>query len=107
VWQRYRGERPALRRVIWCQHAPVSEIPADCELTLALREAGTFHVGFDGWQEVRDLPTVPNSLGLHIVNLDAPRLVAGRSIDLTYRSGSAGAWAGRNFRILVTPGARS
>jgi glucoamylase len=107
VWQRYRGERPALRRVIWCEHAPVSEIPDDCELTLALREPGTFHLGFDGWQEVRDLPTVPNSLGLHIVNLVAPRLVAGRTIDLTYRSGSAGSWAERNFRILVTPGARS
>jgi glucoamylase len=107
VWQRYRGERPALRRVIWCEHAPVAEVAEDCELTLALREPGTFHIGFDGWQEMRDLATVPNSLGLHVVNLDMPRLVAGRSIDLTYRSGSAGVWAGRNFRILVTPRARS
>ncbi|MGB6604512.1 MAG: glycoside hydrolase family 15 protein [Steroidobacteraceae bacterium] len=106
VWERYRGERPALRRVFWCEHAPATEIPEGCELTLALREPGTFHLGFDGWQDVRDLETVPNSLGLHLANLDTPRLTAGRSIDLTYRYGSAGPWAGRNFRILVTAGAR-
>jgi glucoamylase len=107
VWQRYRGERPALRRVIWCSHAPATEVPAGCALTLALREPGTFHVGFDGWHDVRDLATVPNSLGLHVVDLDTPRLTAGRSIDLTYRCGSAGPWAERNYRILVTPGTRN
>lgn len=107
VWERYRGERPPLRRVIWCDHAPVSEVPADCAITLALHEPGTFHVGLDGWQEMRDLPTAPNSLGLHLVDLDMARFVAGRRIDLTYRLSSAGTWAGRDYRIQVAPGARS
>ncbi|HYL02356.1 MAG TPA: glycoside hydrolase family 15 protein [Steroidobacteraceae bacterium] len=102
VWERYRGERPMLRRVIWCEHAPTPELPEGCALTLALREPGTFRWGVDGWQETREEPTSPNSLGLHLLEIDAPRLRAGRRIDLTYRSGS-GAWIGRDFTIRVTP----
>ena len=56
--------------------------------------------GFDGWQEVRETDTTPNSLGLHVLEIDTPRLRAGRSLDLTYRHG--GSWAGRDFRIRVT-----
>ena len=102
VWERYRGERPVLRRVIWCEQAPLTELPEDCALTLALREPGTFRWGLDGWQETREQPTSPNSLGLHLLEIDSPRLRAGRRIDLTYRSGS-GAWVGRDFAIRVTP----
>jgi glucoamylase len=101
VWERYRGERPMLRRVIWCEHAPVSELPEGCALTLALREPGTFRWGLDGWQETHEQPTSPNSLGLHLLEIDSPRLRAGRHIDLTYRSVN-GDWVGRDFAIRVT-----
>ncbi|HET7755686.1 MAG TPA: glycoside hydrolase family 15 protein [Steroidobacteraceae bacterium] len=102
VWERYRGERPVLRRVIWCEHALAPELPEGCALTLALRGPGTFRWGVDGWQETREQPTAPNSLGLHLLEIDAPRLRAGQRIDLTYRSGS-GTWIGRDFAIRVTP----
>jgi hypothetical protein len=35
-----------------------------------------------------------------VLEIDAPRLRAGRRIDFTYRFGSC--WAGRDFQILVT-----
>ena len=101
VWDRYRGERPTLTRVVWCPHAPASQLPEGCSLSIALPEAGAVRYGFDGWQDVREADTVPNSLGLHVLEIDTPRLHAGRYLDLTYRYGSR--WAGRDFRILVVP----
>jgi glucoamylase len=101
VWQRYRGERPALRRVIWCEHAPASELPQGCSLTLALREPGTFRWGLDGWQDVREQATSAHPLGLHLLDIDSARLAAGRSIDVTFRR-AASEWVGRDFRIAVT-----
>jgi glucoamylase len=101
VWQRYRGERPPLTRLIWTVQAPVVELPEGCALTIALYEAGAVRYGFDGWQEVRDHGTVVNTLGLHVVDIDTAALRAGRTIDMTYRSGVK--WVGRDFRIVVVP----
>jgi glucoamylase len=101
VWQRYRGERPALTRVVWSEQAPVRQLPEGCRLTIALREAGTVRWGLDGWQDVREQETVANSLGVHVLEIDAPPLHAGRSIDLTYRFGPK--WVGSDFHIRVLP----
>jgi glucoamylase len=101
VWQRYRGERPALQRVIWCEHAPANELPQGCALTLALREPGTFRWGLDGWQDVREQQTTAHPLGLHLLEIDSARLAAGRGIDVTFRR-AASDWVGRDFRIAVT-----
>ncbi len=101
VWERYRGERPRLTRVIWCEQAPATQLPEGATLIACLREAGAVRFGLDGWQEVREEGTTANSLGLHVVEIDTSRLAAGRRIDLTYRAGSN--WIGRDFRVLVTP----
>ncbi|HXY96240.1 MAG TPA: glycoside hydrolase family 15 protein [Steroidobacteraceae bacterium] len=103
VWQRYRGERPELERVIWCEHAPATELPQGCALTLALREPGTFRLGTDGWQGVREQQTSPHALGLHLVEFDTARLTAGQSIDVTFRHSASDAWVGRDFHIRVIP----
>ena len=105
VWERYRGERPTLTRVIWSPQAPAWEMPEGCALTLALPEPAAVRWGLDGWQEVREQDTAPNSLGLHVLDIDTPRLRSGRYIDLTYRHGKR--WAGRDFRILVTARAQA
>jgi glucoamylase len=106
VWERYHGERPPLMHVIWCEQAPAPELPEDSRLTIALRAPGAVRYGFDGWQDVREQETTANPLGLHLVEIDTPRLRAGRLVDMTYRHGSQ--WIGRDFRIRVTartPGA--
>ena len=103
VWQRYRGERPALKRVMWCEHAPASELPQGCALTLALREPGTFRFGRDGWQDVREQEAAPHALGLHLLEIDTAHLAAGQCIDVTFRHAASNAWVGRDFRISVTP----
>jgi glucoamylase len=104
VWERYRGERPTLTRVVWSQQAPAAQLPEGCALTVALREPGAVRWGLDGWQEVREQDTAANALALHVLEIDTSRLRAGRYIDLTFRSGAN--WIGTDFRILVTPRAR-
>ncbi|HEV3182282.1 MAG TPA: glycoside hydrolase family 15 protein [Steroidobacteraceae bacterium] len=101
VWERYRGERPPLTRVIWAEQAAVSELPEGCALTIALREPGAVRWGLDGWQDVREQDTVANPLGLYVLEIDTQRLRAGRHIDLTYRLGTR--WIGRDFRVQVMP----
>jgi glucoamylase len=104
VWQRYRGERPTVARVIWSEQAPAPQLPEGCVLMVVLRAAGTVRWGLDGWQEVREQDTAANSLGLHHLELDTARLHAGRYIDLTYRLGPS--WVGRDFRLRVVPRSR-
>jgi glucoamylase len=101
VWERYRGERPTLTRVIWSPHAPPAEIPEGCALTIALPEPGSVRWGLDGWNDVREQDATPNSLGVHVLAIDTPRLRAGRRIDFTYRFGAR--WAGRDFTVRVVP----
>ncbi len=101
VWRRYGGKRPPVTGVFWMEQAPATTLPEGCALTLALREAGTVRWGVDGWQDVREESTSANPLGLHLLEIAAQRLRAGRSIDLTYRTGTG--WIGRDFRIQVVP----
>jgi len=102
VWKRYGGERPVLKRVLWCEHAPAPDLPQGCSLTLALREPGTFRWGLDGWQDTREQQTWPNPLGLHLLEVDTTRLTAGQRIDLTFRHAAGDAWVGRDFAIRIT-----
>jgi glucoamylase len=103
VWQRYAGRRPRLERVVWCAHAPASEVPEGAGLTLAVTAPATFRWGFDGWKDIRESRTTATALGLHTVEIDTRGLKSGRSIDLTYRLEPSGEWAGRDFRISVVP----
>jgi len=103
VWQRYGGRRPALKRVIWCAHAPASRLPEGAELTLALTEPGVFRWSIDGWRNIQESRTTANPLGLHTVQIDTRALGRGRSVDLTYRIEPSGEWAGRDFHITVVP----
>lgn len=101
VWERYRGERPLLTHAIWTEQAPLWQLPEGCALTIALREPGAIRWGLDGWQDARDADTWANSLGLHLLHLDAPLLRAGRTLDFTFRNRAN--WIGRDFHVQVTP----
>jgi len=103
VWQRYGGRRQRLERVVWCAHAPASELPQGAALTVAATAPATFRWGFDGWQDIHEQRTIATTLGLHTVEIDTARLKSGRSIDLTYRLEPGGEWVGRDFRIAVVP----
>jgi glucoamylase len=101
VWRRYRGERINSLRAIWCEHAPISEMAPGISLIVALRAAAKLRVGFNGWQDVTDMPTTPNSLGLHVVHVDTVRLTAGQKVDFTFWYSQGDRPAGADYHIEV------
>ena len=103
LWQRYRGGRPPLKRVIWCAHAPAGRLPRGAALTLALTAPGVFRWSLDGWRNIRESRTTANPLGLHIVEIDAGSLQGAARVDLTYRLEPSGEWAGQDYGIEVVP----
>lgn len=107
VWQRYAGRRPRLARIVWCPHAPASQLPEGTALTVAVTSPATFRWGFDGWKDITERRTTATALGLHTVDVDVSRLKNGDSIDLTYRLEPSGQWAGRDYRISVVPAAEA
>jgi glucoamylase len=101
VWQRYRGERCKSARAIWCEHAAITEIAAGESLIVALRAPAIVRWGFNGWRDIVDAPTTPNSLGLHVLHIDTSRLTVGQKLDFTFRYSPGDNWIGADFHIDV------
>jgi glucoamylase len=99
VWQRYRGVRCRAPRAIWCEHAPITALEAGTSLLLALRAPARVRFGFNDWQDVVELPTLPNSLGLHVLRIDTARLRAGQRVDFTFRYSACDRWIGVDYHI--------
>jgi glucoamylase len=105
VWQRYHGERRKATRAIWCEHAPIAELAAGASLVVALRAPASVRWGFDGWQQIEERPTIPNSLGLHVLWVDTSRMAAGQKVDFTFRYAKGDRWIGVDYHIEVRPAA--
>jgi glucoamylase len=101
VWQRYRGERCKAARAIWCEHAAITDIEAGESLIVALRAPAIVRFGFNGWRNIVDAPTAPNSLGLHVLRIDTSHLIAGQKLDFTFRYSPGDHWIGADFHIDV------
>lgn len=61
----------------------------------------TLHLGFDGWQEVRDRESGKLGLGLNGVRLIAEELAGRSSVELTWRWRDDGQWLGEDFRVRI------
>ena len=101
VWRRYRGKRVKSLRAIWAKHAPIGDMAAGTSLTIALDAPANVHYGFDGWHNVADAKTLPNPLGLHLVQIDTSRFEAGRTIDFTFWYVPSGQAAGSDYHIAI------
>jgi glucoamylase len=99
VWRRYGGTRCKAARAIWCEHAPISEFIEGQSLLLALRAPAIVRWGFNGWRDIVELPTTPSSLGLHVLNIDTARMVAGQRVDFTFRYLPGDHWIGSDYRV--------
>ncbi len=102
VWQRYRGRRCAVTRSFWTEQAPITAVTAGDSLSIALGAPGHVRWGFNGWQSIMDQPTMPNSLGLHMLDIDTSRLTAGETVDFTFRFAPDDRWVGIDFHVAVT-----
>ena len=70
VWRRYGGKRSTPTHATWCEHAAITGMAPGMLLVLALPEPAMVRYGFDGWHQVVDAPTLPNSLGVHVLTID-------------------------------------
>lgn len=103
VWQRYHGERCKARYAIWREQAPITELGAGAALIVALRKPATVRYGFNGWRDIVERPTTPNSLGLHLLQIDTARVVAGQKVDFTFRYSADNDWIGADYQVRVLP----
>jgi glucoamylase len=101
VWQRYHGVRPKPLRSIWCEWAPISTSVAGTEFVVALREPGSVRWGWNGWQDIQDAATTPNSLGLHVLRVPTAGRSAGQRLDFTYRYSPGDRWVGTDYHIDI------
>ena len=101
VWRRYHGERCKARRAVWCEHAPITELAAGVSLVIALRAHASVRWGFNGWQDIVERETTPNSLGLHVLYVDTARMTAGQKLDFTFRYLPGDHWIGADYHIEV------
>jgi len=101
VWRRYRGERCKAARAIWSERAPITELQSRTSLTVALRAPAQVRWGFNGWQDIQEDSTRPNSLGLHVLSIDTARMTAGETLDFTFRLTAGDRWIGVDYHLEV------
>jgi glucoamylase len=104
VWERYRGGRCKATCAMWCEHAAISEIAAGASLVIALREPAIVRFGFNGWQDIAERATTPNSLGLNVLRLDTARMAEGERVDFTFRYARGDHWIGVDYHLPINAG---
>jgi hypothetical protein len=76
-------------------------VAAGRDLLILLPRPAVLHVGFDGWEESLDLPTLPLGLELHGRRLAATQLDGRRMLDFTWQW-REGTWLGEDFHLDLT-----
>ncbi len=98
VWHRHQGRRPVAATWVWTPGAPLPRLASGCALLILLPRAALLRLGFDGWQDIRDLPSQPLGLELHGTTLAADVLHGRRRLDFTWQW-REGNWQGEDFGI--------
>jgi len=106
VWERYHGQVPQTHYAFWTPAAPLVTIGERQCLIVLLPDSAIVHIGINGWQAVRDVPTTPCALGLHWIEIDSACSGPVQSIEFTWRT-HGGAWCGRDFTVDVSTDARA
>jgi glucoamylase len=101
VWRRYKGECCRSIRAIWSEAAPISECAAGDSLIVALRSPAIVRWGFNGWQNIMERATTPNSLGVHVVLIDTASMMAGQMVDFTFRTMPGDHWVGVDYHLQM------
>jgi len=89
VWQRYRGQRPAVDVVLWSVNAPISSMYAGQTLRICVQEPAKIH-----WRtidtETRLEATSAIGLGFHVVDIDTHHIEQDQHIEfgIRYMQGS-------------------
>jgi glucoamylase len=84
VWQRYRGQRPAVDVVLWSVNAPISSMTTGRILRICVPEPARIH-----WRtidtETQQAATSAIGLGFHAVDIDARQLAHNQRLEFGIR----------------------
>lgn len=101
VWARYGGVRPDLGCAIWTPGAPLDHCSARAGLWIVLPQPALLHLGFDGWRDAVDLPTVECGPGLHGSKLDAAQLAGRSQADFTWFDLGEARWHATTYSVSL------
>ncbi len=101
VWERYRGEVPAVPWHTWrfAQQSPT--IPVGKILRLEVLSSAFVRWSADHWQSPQDSPTRDTGLGVHIVDLPTDRMPAETVVAFTFHWLEEERWEDRNFTVAI------
>lgn len=113
-----KRKAPAARRVVakqspvvhWRDEAPQARVQAGARLSVEAREPFVLHFGHDGWQQVTDLESEPQTSGWYGAGLDLKRVGAKHSLEFTRRFLGPRSWEQRDWQVRVDgvePGQRA
>ncbi len=100
VVARYAAPRVAAVQ-LWRPQAPGAQLDAARPVLIEGDAPFVLHIGHDGWQGVRDVPSAPTGLGMHGVHLDGAALATARSLEFTRRFLDGRDWEGRDWRLQM------
>ncbi|MEJ2593266.1 MAG: glycoside hydrolase family 15 protein [Candidatus Thiodiazotropha sp.] len=101
VWRRLQGRRPDPGIWIWTPGAPIAALAEARDLLVLLPYAATLHLGFDGWQRVRDIACESLGLDLYGARIPADDLVDCVSLEFTWFRHHDGVWQGEDFSLDI------
>jgi glucoamylase len=102
TWNRYGGERPAIRYEIWGPRYRPRHARAGHGLTVALSRPARVHWGVDDWKGTADLDTRDTGLGVHVVDLPIAGLAAGQRVVFTFYWLDEDKWEGADYAVELT-----
>jgi glucoamylase len=100
VEQRYAVPRAAAAWH-WRLDLPFPTLPAGRDLVVDLPRPFRLHVGFDGWQAVRDVASTAAPFDRHVVRLEQERLRGHAMIDFTFHFTDDDRWEGADHHVAV------
>jgi glucoamylase len=80
---------------------PFDALPADRDLLVEMPDPFTLHLGFDGWQGIKDRPSTPLPFGMHGVRLAKGELARRRVLDFTCYLVDEARWEGRDHHVRL------
>ncbi len=98
VEARYAQPRPATEWR-WRNETPVDELPEGRDLVIESPVPFTLHCGWDGWQDTRDLRSLPGAFGLWLVHFHAAELRAHATLEFTRLF--EGGWEGVDHEVKL------
>jgi glucoamylase len=100
---RYQGSKPVSPRVRpWRPGFQPATLPVGRVLRIDLPESASVLWSDDDWASSRETPAQDCGLGMWTAELPVSELPAGRNVVFTWRAAASGAWAGADFRVVVT-----